>query len=340
MGTALNDGERGTGNGARKLGVVGTMIWDTITGREATAGTVEEWGGIGYALAALDASLPDDWRVVPLVKVGRDRAASAQQFLQKLGSIIPGGRFVETPEPNTRVRLTYDAQGRRCEGLTGGIPTWTWDELGPMVLGLDALYVNFITGFEMQLPALQALRHAFHGPIYGDLHSLALGRHDDGTRYYRQIGEALSWLRCLDVAQLNEDEMSQLGTEPLALAARALEEGVGAVCVTLAERGAVYVSAGDFEHLGWAGAGRPARGPGASLVRTALIAPEGGAVQGDPTGCGDVFGGSLVAALLSGQRLEDAIRSANRMARRNVSFRGASGLERHLRGALQGAAAR
>lgn len=328
------------GPALKKLGVVGTMIWDTIVGREAASGPVEEWGGIGYALAALDASLPDDWRVVPLVKVGRDLAPSAQQFLQQLGAVLPGGRFVETPEPNTRVRLTYDAEGRRCEGLTGGIPTWTWDELGPMVLGLDALYVNFITGFEMQLPALQALRQAFGGPIYGDLHSLALGRREDGTRYYRPIDEALAWLRCFDVAQLNEDEMSQLGTEPLALAARALASGVGAVCVTLAERGAVYVAAGDFEHLGWAGTRRPPRGAGASLTKTALIAPEGGAVRGDPTGCGDVFGGTLVASLLAGQPLETAIGCANRLARRNVSFRGASGLERHLRGALLSAAGR
>lgn len=327
------------GPALKRLGVVGTMIWDTITGREATAGTVEEWGGIGYALAALDASLPDDWRVVPLVKVGRDLAPSAQRFLQQLGSVIPGGRFVETAEPNTRVRLSYDAEGRRCEGLTGGIPTWTWDELGPMVLGLDALYVNFITGFEMRLAVAQALRQAFIGPIYGDLHSLALGRRDDGTRYYRPIDEALAWLRAFDVAQLNEDEMSQLGADPLALAARALEGGVGAVCVTLAERGAVYVSAGDFEHLGWAGTRRPARGAGASLVKTALIAPEGGPVQGDPTGCGDVFGGTLAASLLAGQPLEAAIAAANRMARRNVSFRGASGLEKHLRGALLGAGA-
>jgi sugar/nucleoside kinase (ribokinase family) len=62
-------------------------------------------------------------------------------------------------------------------------------------------------------------------------------------------------------------------------------------------------------------------------------------VQGDPTGCGDVFGGTLVASLLGGQPLETAIASANRMARRNVSFRGASGLERHLRGALLSAGA-
>jgi len=326
------------GTRLRTLGVVGTMIWDTIVGREAASGTVDEWGGIGYALAALDASLPDDWCLVPLVKVGRDLAPGAQRFLADVSRAQRGARFVEVPGTNPRVTLSYDDNMRRCEGLTGGVPAWTWEELGPMVLGLDALYVNFITGFEMELPALQALRRAFPGPIYGDLHSLALGRAPDGTRYHRPIEEGLAWLRCLDVAQVNEDEMTQLGSsEPLALAARALNDGVGAVVVTLAERGAVHESAGDFAGLGWAGGRRPARGAGASLVQTALVPTEGGPVSGDPTGCGDVFGGTLVASLLGGLPLAPAIAAANRMARRNVSFRGAAGLAQHLKGSLLGA---
>jgi len=311
------------------------MIWDTIVGRDPGAGAVEEWGGIGYSLAGLDAALPDTWEVVPLVKVGRDLAGAAATFLRGLGRVGPGARFIEVPGANPRVRLSYEDAERRCEGLTGSIPTWTWGELGPLLQGLDAVYANFITGFECDLSTMQSLRRAFRGPIYGDLHSLALGRRPDGTRYYRPIEEALSWLVCFDVAQVNEDEMGQLGEQPLSLAARALVRGVGAVCVTLGPRGAVYVAAGDFPGLGWAGSARPGRGAGAALVRTALVETEEGPVQGDPTGCGDVFGATLAAELLRGEALEAAIAAANRMARRNVTYRGATGLQHHLRGALQ-----
>ena len=139
-------------------------------------------------------------------------------------------------------------------GLTGGVPPWTWEELGTMVLGLDAIYANYITGFETDLATMQALRRAFPGPIYGDIHSLALGIQPDGTRYLRPVEEALAWLTCFDVVQVNEDEMAQLGTEPLALASRALEDGVEAVCVTLGPRGTVYVAAAEFAGMGWAGA--------------------------------------------------------------------------------------
>lgn len=322
----------------RRVGVLGTMIWDRIEGRDGP-GTSEEWGGIGYSLAALDAALPDEWRAVPLVKVGRDRAQSAARFLKDTRCIVPGGRFVEVAATNPCVTLRYQDLESRREGLSGGVPPWTWEELGPMVLGLDAVYANYITGFETDLATMQALRHAFKGPIYGDLHSLALGIQKDGTRYLRPLEEALAWLTCFDVVQLNEGEMDQLGKEPLALAARALELGVSAVCVTLGPRGTVYVSAGDFEGLGWAGAARPPRGKGAGVVKTALVAPEGGRAEGDPTGCGDVFGGTMVAQLLSGAPLVAAIRAANRAARLNVTYRGAAGLQQHLRGALQTALA-
>ena len=292
---------------------------------------MEEWGGIGYALAALDAALAPPWRIVPLVKVGRDLAERAQAFLRDLAAPVPGARFVEVPAANPRVRLEYVDERRRCEGLTGGVPPWTWDELGPMVLGLDALYVNFITGYETDLDTMRRLRHAFPGPIYGDLHSLALGRHADGTRYYRPMDEALAWLACLDVVQVNEDEMAQLGDEPMALAAQAIALGVGAVCVTLGPRGTVYLCAGDLAGLTHQETAPAAHRGG--LVRTALVASEGEPVLGDPTGCGDVFGGTLVARLLDGAALEPAIALANGMARRNVAYRGASGLQHHLRGA-------
>ena len=294
------------------------MIWDSIEGRDVRGVTIEEWGGSGYSLAALDAVLGDDWTVVPLIKVGRDLSAKATRFLRDLKCVRPEARFIEVPEANPRVRLVYDQEGRRCEGLTGGVPPWSWAELGPMVLGLDAVYANFITGYETDLATMRALRQAFRGPIYGDIHSLALGRREDGVRYYRPVEEALGWLTAFDFAQVNEDEMTQLGPQPLELATRALANGSRAVIVTLAERGAVYFAAAE-----------------SGLVKTQRIAPEGGPVSGDPTGCGDVFGATCFASLLNGLGIKAAIAEANRMARKNVSYHGATGLQRHLVGAIQ-----
>ena len=325
-----------------KLGVVGSLVWDEIHGRDPAALPVEEWGGIAYALGGLDASLPDDWEMVPLIKVGRDLAPEAAEFLRSLRRVGPGARFVEVPVPNNRVVLHYESADRRCERMAGGVPSWTWPELGPMVRDLDALYVNFISGFELCLGTAQALRQGFRGPIYADVHSLFLGMQHDGYRVLRPLPDAAGWFACFDVVQVNEEEMRQLSPDPLALSAEVLGAGVSLLVVTLGPRGAAYVAAPGFD--GWSGAAtttepaRPKGGPGrpgapTHAIRTALIpAPRVDTL--DPTGCGDVFGAVLCARLLAGDRVEGAIHEANRLAARNAAFRGAGGLSRFLRGEL------
>jgi hypothetical protein len=328
-----------------KLGVVGSLVWDVIYGRDPASPPIEEWGGIAYALAGFDAMLPTEWEIVPLIKVGGDLRDQAAGLLRSLEHVGPGGRCVEVPVPNNRVVLRYQSAERRCERMSGGVPGWTWSELGPMVRDLDAVYVNFISGFEMELGTARALRQAFTGPLYGDLHSLFLGMPQHGIRVLQPITEPLEWLRCFDIAQMNEDEMRQLWPDPMALAAATMGAGVSMLVVTLGPRGAVYVAAPGFE--GWnREAGEAAKAGGAhrhvsaspaasatSTVRTELIpAPAIDAL--DPTGCGDVFGAGLFSRLLAGDRPEVATREATRLAARNALLRGAGDLARLLRGEL------
>lgn len=303
------------GDVLRRLGVIGSMVWDTIHGRDPAQPAVEEWGGIAYALAAVDATLGPDWEIVPVIKVGRDLAPRANDFLRTLTHVPAATRFAEVPEPNNRVTLLYHSAERRTERMSGGVPPWTWPELGPMVQDLDALYVNFISGYELSLETAQLLRRGFRRFIYADLHSLFLGKAPDGTRVAQPLPQAPVWFGCFDAVQLNEDEMHALGNDPLATAADALGHGCKTLCVTLGSRGAAYFTG--------------------SPVRTARIPPDDGApLDGDPTGCGDVFGGTVAAALVSGAALEDALREGGRLAARNLSHRGATRLRDHLLGRL------
>ena len=327
-----------------KVGIIGSLVWDLIYGRDPMAPPVEEWGGIAYALASLDASLPPDWELVPLIKVGRDLAPRAQDLMRELVRLAPGTRCVEVPAPNNRVVLHYESSERRCERMSGGVPGWTWPELGPMVRDLDAIYLNFISGFELVLGTAQALRQGFRGPIYADFHSLFLGMQHDGIRVLRPLPDADTWFACFDVVQLNEDEMRQLSHDPLSLSAQALAAGVGLLLVTLGPRGVAYVAAPGFDGIA-VGYGGTAVDAGAApatavppyrptaAVRSALI-PAPRVETLDPTGCGDVFGAAAFARLLAGDPLESALRQATEMAARNAAFRGAGGLARHLRGEL------
>lgn len=311
-----------------RLGVIGALVWDEIHGRDPLSPPVEEWGGIAYALEALDAALPGTWEVVPLIKVGRDMAPAATEFLRGLQRIAPSARCVEVPVANNRVVLRYQSDSRRSEQLSGGVPGWSWPELGPLIGDLDALYVNFISGFEMDLATAESLRVGFRGPIYADLHSLFLGVGADGVRMLHPLPSAPAWFTFFDVVQVNEDELAMLGGDPLAVAADAIGAGVSLLNVTAGARGVIYVARPGFERM--ADRGRPADG---TPVRTARLPPPHVAAT-DPTGCGDVFGATCCARLLAGETVSVALASANRAAARNATFRGARGLARHLRGQL------
>jgi hypothetical protein len=304
------------------------MVWDTIY-RTRISEPVEEWGGISFALAALDVALPEDWELVPLIKVGRDLAPEANRFLAHLDRCAPSARFIEVPEPNNRVTLQYFTQGRRTERLRGGVPGWQWHELGPLVHDLDAIYCNMISGMELDLATAQHLRRAFHGRIYADLHSLTLTVGDDGLRIPQPLTATDDWLACFDAIQVNEEELALIGGSPMEVAARATANGVGLLVVTLADQGAVYFAQGDFQFAHGA-----SREQGDPMLRTAKIpAPTVDDVR-DPTGCGDVFGATVVSHLLRGASVDAAIREGNRLAARNAQYHGATDLRYHLRGEI------
>lgn len=316
------------GRRVKRLGVVGTMVWDTIILHGERRPPFEEWGGISYALAALEVELPQDWEIVPLVKVGRDLADRANTFLQSLTRRSGACRFIEVPEANNRVTLRYVTGERRSEQLRGRVPPWTWAELAPLVRDLDAIYVNFISGFELDLAAAQHLRATFDGPIYADLHSLLLGLRSDGMRVPRPLPDVERWFACFDVVQLNEDELGLIGGDPMEIAARAMAQGVRLMVVTLGKGGAVYFAGGTFRLF------ERSRSAVAGPLRTRRIPARPVPHERDPTGCGDVFGATLLAHLIGGDDVEGALAAANRLAARNAAYRGASHLQHHLRGAI------
>jgi len=323
-----------------RLGVLGTMVWDRIHTRDGRSQPIEEWGGISYALAAASAALPPGWTLVPIIRVGRDLSEQALRFLWSLPGLDVETGIRLVPKPNNRVELRYHDHNRRCEQLTGGVGEWAWPELEPLLADLDALYVNFISGFELTLAVAQRLRLAFHGPMYADLHSLMLGVDESGMRVPQPLAAWREWLRCFDIVQVNEDELALLAThwgDPWRFAAEVVGPELRLLLVTLAARGAAYVAAQDFtdDVMQWRPRGffvpRPTVRQGAA--RSELIpAPVTG--DGDPTGCGDVWGATFFIRLLAERSLVPALHAANRAASRNILHRGASGLREHLLGRL------
>lgn len=322
-----------------RLGVIGTLVWDRIHARDGRVEPIEEWGGVGYALAALAAARPEGWEIVPFIKLGQDLEDRGRDFLRALPG-IDQGEVVVVPEPNNRVELRYIDNDRRTERLTGGVPPWRWEELEPLLEEVDALYINFISGHELDLETAIQIRRAFPGPIYADLHSLFLGVDPAGLRLFQPLAGWRDWLRCFDIVQINEDELKWLAhqwQDPWRFAAEMVGDELRLLLVTLGPRGAAYVASPAFrpDPMRWRPrglAGPPPLGtPGTTLSG---LVPTVEVADGDPTGCGDVWGSTCFLNLLAGSELEAAMAAANRAATRNVMHRGATGLHDFLQGRI------
>lgn len=297
-----------TEGGTKRLGVLGTLVRDTIR-HPGSRRPVHAWGGIAYALAALDAVLPPGWTLVPVIKIGRDLFAEATAYLGSF-SRIGDTAFVRcVPESNNRVELVYSTPSDRVEILSGGVPGWTVGELKEILAGLDALYVNLIAGWELDLAGARLIRDRFAGPCHADLHSLFLDLEGDGHRRPRRPAHVDEWAGCFDAAQMNEDEFALFAggaTERRANVEKALARRAATVIVTRGAEGAELLTAGD-------GDGPPSR---------RLVPLAEGPAPGDPTGCGDIWGATFFASLLGGSDVEAAVARAHRMARRKLGSSG------------------
>ena len=308
------------------------MVWDTIWRDSDERSPMEEWGGISYALAAADAIPALDSTIVPIIKVGRDLAERGFRFFRDLSCIATDEGIVVVDAPNPRVELHYVGTERRHERLQGGVPAWSWPEIAPFIKGCDALYINFVTGDEFDFAVAGELRRNFDGPIYADIHSLMLATGLQGERRPRPLARSAEWFDCFDAVQVNEDELAVLAgdwSDPWEFAASVVGRNTRVLFVTLGQGGAAYVTLEGALPLREAHGVTSDGGP--AITGRLQVEP---IEEGDTTGCGDVWGVTVFRALMAGKEVEEAMSLANSAARSNVYHRGATGLNRFLRGEL------
>lgn len=258
------------------------------------------FGGILYGAVALAKNMERDGEIVLISRVGERIASDIKRILQQYGSITP--KIDTVPEYGWVVEATYLDGEHRREQLLGSVPPWSASELIDSVAGCDAAILNMVTGFELTLAEFRRFARAAP-PVLLDFHSLALGRDETGLRYQRPHPEPTRWCCPAALVQMNRAELRSVlpGISPMEGVAAITHWGPQWAAVTDGSHGAWVAENGHATHV-------PAVAPTADPV--------------DPTGCGDVFGATLLVEMLKGSSLVVATQKAQLLARKNADHAG------------------
>lgn len=287
------------------VGIIGSINRDTIF--LADGRRLDSWGGILYNIHFLhgDAAI----MIRPVVNLGRDAADELFPILGRYTRVDTSCLAV-VDAPNNHCFLHYHNQEHKCEILKGGVPPLTFARLRPL-LSCDIILVNFISGRDVKLSALERIRRAYDGIIYMDVHSLTLGgRRVEGglKRFMRRPRYLGRYLACADIVQINRDEFEVLSGLPLSFSnARVWIEAelghIRALLITMGAEGVMIVA-------------RDAR------TRSRKIAAEPVARVYDATGCGDAFAAGFIAEYVRSESVTRSARNGNRLAAARCRCRG------------------
>lgn len=190
-----------------------------------------------------------------------------------------------------RVHLTIHAEAERCEKFESinkkiDIP---FSELH----SFDAILINMISGFDIELGDLQLIRKSFKGLIYFDVHSLARGVGDSLVREFSPIPDFDLWAANIDIIQANENEIKCLSSKTVEteIAEELIASGVKILLVTKGENGAdAYYTENGLSHIEHMPAEK-------TNVKNKV-------------GCGDVFGAYFFKTYLESQDIIKSLKTA------------------------------
>lgn len=285
-----------------RLLVIGTIINDHIYHWDGSVS--HSPGGLLYTLLPFKALLNKNDRVIPLCRVGRDIYDTAVAWLTE-GGIYDTAGLLKEEQSNNTVELRYINEQEREERSLYPLPSLGFDDIKPF-LDVDALFINMISGWEMDLDVLRRIRKAFNGLIFLDIHSLVLERKDDGRRIYRNIPEGREWLRHADVIQLNEKEWQAVAGNTVP------DLFIKECCFSQHKIINLLLSfKGSKTFLSETGG-----------VQSYAVTPPREIEVTDPTGCGDAYLAGFGVEYLISSDAEKAAKKANLCAALMGSFKG------------------
>lgn len=282
-----------------KIGIIGTINRDTIIIDNRPA--VDSWGGILYNIKYLCENSKAE--IIPVANIGKDAYQSILKLLKQYDNLNLSC-INRAQSKNNHCLLRYSTISEKKEILKGGVPPLKYSQVSSL-LECDLILVNFISGKDIGLKALEKLRQNYKGIIYVDIHSLTLGRRrlsgEEGWRRY--LRKHRFWNRYADTAdiiQMNGSEFEILSGNSYSIEAVnrfyiGRLKNCRCLIITLGSVGCLLVYGG--------------RKVTCELVKSPKIK-----TVFDTTGCGDVFAAGFIIEYLRATDYASAARQGNRLA--------------------------
>ena len=278
---------------SRKVAVLGPIPRDQVVTHAGER--FEKYGCVMYTAVALSALLDAGDTIVPVSHVRRRDEGPVKQILGSFPNIDTSA-ITSSADQGDVVDLRYVDQNRRVERQASFMNPILPADIDK-VLDADVFVCVPITDYEVGQPTLRYIKEHSGATVVLDAHGPTMTLTRSGERHPRVWADLDVWLPYIDILKMNLDEAGSawLGQSPevtadqpglsdedlRGLAHHCLERGVGAVCVTLDERGCVAFYRD--------GSGRVA-GEFVDRIEVERVV--------DTTGAGDSFAGGLAYGYL------------------------------------------
>ena len=266
-----------------KLLVIGHSVLDFI---KVDSEQLISAGGIFYTVSALNR-----------IKYNEDEIFLCSQFDEEtykyFGSEFEkvNNKFFQKVEKIPRVHLNLQKDKERhesYENITNNLSLNISD-----LNTYDGILINMITGFDITLDQLMQIRKNYSGLIFIDIHTLSRGLAKDFQREFRLIPDFESWARCLDIIQVNQNELYTLSPKKneIGIVEELFGFGVKILCVTKGDLGARVYYNSKNEIASYFVAAK-------KIIKPNII------------GCGDVFGASFFYSYIRNKNAIDSLKNA------------------------------
>jgi sugar/nucleoside kinase (ribokinase family) len=158
----------------------------------------------------------------------------------------------------------------------------------------DGIFINMITGFDINLNQMEEIRKECNCFIYFDVHTFSRGVSDEMKRNFRRIPGFDNWAKNIDILQVNEEEISTISDKKneIDIVREMFSYGIKILIVTKDKHGARAYFIEENEIISVF----------ISAIKVKVL---------NKVGCGDVFGAVFFYNYIRKRDIIDSLMAAN-----------------------------